>query len=394
MNALPSLSLSALRSVAVPADGVAVAEGATDGDEGENGAFQSFLELIGLMAAPAAALPDAAPAMAEAAPSAGGTGKNLPLPHLPQAKPIDAAFTIVLPGEIAATPLAETDGKGLPDALAAVVSGEMADEPVIAAAPRKALPADIPARMPTIVQPPSAAAMKPVALPEGSSPDRQPVEGENAETAQGERPAATPTVQRSETQATILTARSGGDMQVQLVAAPVHETKPIAVAAAPALPDRIDAFQGSQRLEELVQAIAHARESGHAGPVRATISHAEFGPLAVRLTREDSGMSAQIASSDAAFAPAAHAALRAAADANLFGQQRGEEQPRHHAAQDQQQAHSQTGSAQTGNQQGTGQGRSQPRPDAPHDAAREQPGRPDKREDRGEPKQRPSGLYA
>ena len=392
MNALPFISLSALRSVAAPADGAAVAEGGTDGDEGENGAFQPFLELIGLMAAPAAALPDAAPAIAEAAPAAGGTGKNLPLPLLPQAKPIDAAFTIVLTGERAATPLAETDGKGLPDALAAVVSGEMADEPVIAAAPRQALPADIPARMPTIVQPPSAAAVKPVALAEGSSPDRQPAEGENAETAQGERPAATPTIQRSETQATILTARSGGDMQVQLVAAPVHEAKPIAVAAA-ALPDRVDAFQGSQRLEELVQAIAHARESGHSGPVRATISHAEFGPLAVRLTREDSGMSAQIASSDAAFAPAAHAALRSA-DANLFGQQRGEEQPRHHAAQDQQQVHTQTGNAQTGNQQGTGQGRSQPRPDAPHDAAREQPGRPDKREGRGEPKQRPSGLYA
>ncbi|MAF28703.1 MAG: hypothetical protein CL820_00290 [Croceicoccus sp.] len=392
MNALPFISLSALRSVATPADGAAVAEGGTDGDEGENGAFQPFLELIGLMAAPAAALPDAAPAMAEAAPAAGGTGKNLPLPLLPQAKPIDSAFTIALPGEIAATPFSETDGKGLPDALAAVVSREMADKPVIAAAPRTALPTDIPARMAAAVQPGSAAAVKPFALPDGSSPDRQPAEGENAETAQGERPAATPTVQRSETQATILTARSGGDMQVQLVAAPVHEAKPVAVASA-ALPDRIDAFQGSQRLEELVQAIAHARESGHAGPVRATISHAEFGPLAVRLTREDSGMSAQIASSDAAFAPAAHAALRSA-DANLFGQQRGEEQPRHHAAQDQQQAHSQTGSAQTGNQQGTGQGRSQPRPDAPHDAAREQPGRPDKREDRGEPKQRPSGLYA
>lgn len=393
MNALPSISLSAIRSVAAPADGAAVAEGVTDGDEGENGAFQPFLELIGLMAAPAAALPDAAPAIAEAAPSAGGTGKNLPLPLLPQAKPIDAAFTTVLPRERAATPLTETDGKGLPDALAAVVSGEMADEPVTPVAPRKVLPADIPARMPTAVQPGSAAAVKPVALAEGSSPDRQPAEGENAETAQGERPAATPTIQRSETQATILTARSGGDMQVQLVAAPVHEAKPVAVASA-TLPDRIDAFQGSQRLEELVQAIAHARESGHAGPVRATISHAEFGPLAVRLTREDSGMSAQIASSDSAFAPAAHAALRAAADANLFGQQRGEEQPRHHAAQDQQQAHSQTGSAQTGNQQGTGQGRSPPRPDAPHDATREQPGRPGKREDRGEPKQRSSGLYA
>lgn len=393
MDALPFISISALRTVAAPADGVAVAEGAADGDEGENGAFQPFLELIGLMAAPVAALPDAAPAIAEAAPAAGKPGKNLPLPLLPQAKPIDAAFMIALPGEIAATPLTETDGKGLPHALAAVVSGELADEPVTPEVPRKALPADIPARMTAAVQPAAAAAVKSVALAEGSSPDMPPVERENAETAQGERPAATPTIQRSETQATILTARSGGDMQVQLVAAPVHEAKPIAVAAA-ALPDRVDAFQGSQRLEELVQAIAHARESGHSGPVRATISHAEFGPLAVRLTREDSGMSAQIASSDAAFVPAAHAALRAAADASLFGQQRGEDQPRHHAAQDQQQVHTQTGNAQTGNQQGTGQGRSQPRPDTPHDATREQPGRPDKREDRGEPKQRPSGLYA
>ena len=58
MNALPFISLSALRSVATPADGAAVAEGGTDGDEGENGAFQPFLELIGLMAAPAAALPE------------------------------------------------------------------------------------------------------------------------------------------------------------------------------------------------------------------------------------------------------------------------------------------------------------------------------------------------
>lgn len=393
MNALPFISLSALRSVAAPADGVAVAEGTTDGD-GENGAFQPFLELIGLMAAPASAFPDAAPAMAEAAASAGGTGKSLPLPLLPQAKPIDAAFTTVLPGEIAATPFTETDGKGLPDALAAVVSGEIADEPVTAATPRKALPAEMASRLHTAVQTGSAAAVKPVALAEGSSPDMPPVEGEKAETAQGKRPAAAPTVQRSETQATILTARSGGDMQVQLVAAPVHEAKPVAVASA-ALPDRIDAFQGSQRLEELVQAIAHARESGHAGPVRATISHAEFGPLAVRLTRGDSGMLAQIASSDAAFAPAAHAALRAAADANLFGQQRGEEQPRHQATpQEQQPAHSQTGNAQTGHQQGTGQGRSQPRSDAPYDTMREQPGGPGKREDRGEPRQRPSGLYA
>lgn len=146
----------------------------------------------------------------------------------------------------------------------------------------------------------------------------------------------------------------GADFQLQ-TAIPAGTERQLASTdplPAPAAP-RIEGFQGAERLDELVQAISHARETGSTQPVRATVSHGEFGLVALKLTQDDSGLTARLSSADASFAPAAQAAVRAMADSSSANANaRGDEHARQHpGAQDgtQQQA----ANAQ---QQGFGQG--------------------------------------
>ncbi|MBS7671335.1 hypothetical protein [Croceicoccus gelatinilyticus] len=125
------------------------------------------------------------------------------------------------------------------------------------------------------------------------------------------------------------------EMHLQLtVIAPAENRAPVAAAPAGHVPAEGAGMTSVERIGELVQAISRAHEeSGQ--PVKTTVQHAEFGVLAVRLSREDRGLMAQISSADAGFAPAAHSAVRAMAEPQAQTS-RGDEQARHHSgAQDQ-----------------------------------------------------------
>ena len=122
----------------------------------------------------------------------------------------------------------------------------------------------------------------------------------------------------AEGEATTSMPRTGAEMQSSFLAAS-------ATSPAPATPGPVskaaDVVQlgGTQRFEELVQAISTARDTNGAQPVKATLSHAEFGVVALRLSRDDSGISAVISSADPGFGNAAHSAVRALGDAGASG---------------------------------------------------------------------------
>lgn len=108
--------------------------------------------------------------------------------------------------------------------------------------------------------------------------------------------------------------RTGAEMQSSFLAA--SATSPVAATSGPAgKAAEVVQLGGTQRFEELVQAISNARETGSVQPVKATLSHAEFGVVALRLSRDDGGISAVISSADPGFGNAAHSAVRALGDA-------------------------------------------------------------------------------
>ncbi len=387
MNALPfQMPILPKMTVAV-GDCSLSAEGFTEeAGETENGENAAFSVLFDMMVVPPmAALPVAPVDGAETPLPVAGTGKILPppLPLLPEATvegDVTAASTV---------PLAVTrEGVAAPELLSRVV------EPEAAAGVGKQAKVDPVAEPATVSPTIRVVAAKPVAS--DTAPQQAPVLDVDTPAASEPEAAAladTPKRPEAAAPARIMTAQNGAEMQVQFPAPQVSDAKalPASTHATPPA-ERVDGFQGPQRLEELVQAIAHARETG-SQPVRATISHAEFGVLALKLTREDGGVSAQIASGDAAFAPAAHAAVRAASDAALAGQQRGDDQPRHHGAAPEQggaQAHSQAhGSAQAGGQTGSGQPRQHSRADLTSSSAH-----PDDSGELDRPQRRSTGLYA
>ena len=393
MNALPLFTLVSPKLAGPAGDGTVPAAAIMAGEaQAEGSETAEFSALLGILVVPPMiALPAADGGAPKATEQVAGTGKNLPavLPVLPEAAAKGDAALAGAAKAVRAVMALNIDA--MPEKLAAIVTpskpaAETADgmPPLDPAAPPPAALLPV-LRMAALKQ----GAIEPAALQE--MPITVAVEAE-PEAGPEANPAAPVDAHRAEAApaARIMLAQNGAEMQVQFLAPPSLDARVSAApAAAPA--DRIDAFQGSQRLEELVQAIAHARESGTAQPVRATISHAEFGMLALKLTREDGGVTAQIASGDASFAPAAHAAIRAAAEAGQ-GQPRGDEQARHHGAQPEQ-AQAQPGNsphAQSGSQQGFAANRQQPRADAQSDPAPQA-------EDRGEqdrPQGRSAGLYA
>lgn len=87
-----------------------------------------------------------------------------------------------------------------------------------------------------------------------------------------------------------------------------NPTAPTAPAAAPYSPST-DATT-VQSIEALVETVAQARENA-TGPVRATLSHAEFGLVGLALKHEDSELVASLSSADPAFARAVQAGLSA-----------------------------------------------------------------------------------
>ncbi|QNE04144.1 hypothetical protein [Croceicoccus marinus] len=402
MNALPLFTLVSPKIAGPAGDGTVPAAAIMAGEaQAEGSETAEFSALLGILVVPPMiallAADGAAPKPAE---PLAGTGKNLPaaLPVLPEAA---AKGDAALAGAAKAVPaVLALDIDAIPEKLAAIVTppkpaAETADRmpPLDPAAPPPAALLPV-LRMAAVKQdaiPPAALQAMPITVAVEAEPEAGP-EAKPAAPVDAHRAEAAPA-------ARIMLAQNGAEMQVQFLAPPSLDAR-VSAAPAPATApaDRIDAFQGSQRLEELVQAIAHARETGTAQPVRATISHAEFGMLALKLTREDGGVTAQIASGDASFAPAAHAAVRAVAEAGV-GQPRGDEQPRHHGAQPEQ-AQAQPGHsphAQSGSQQGFAANRQQPR-DAQSDPAAQAEDRSE--QDRaqgtsaGRAAGRSAGLYA
>lgn len=399
MNALPLFTLVSPKIAGPAGDGTVPAAAIMAGEaQAEGSETAEFSALLGILVVPPMiallAADGAAPKPAE---PLAGTGKNLPaaLPVLPEAAAKgDAALT----GAAKAVPaVLALDIDAIPEKLAAIVTppkpaAETADrmpplDPGAPPPPAALLPV---LRMAAVKQDaiePAALQAMPVTVAVEAEPEAEP-EANPAAPVDAHRAEAAPA-------ARIMLAQNGADMQVQFLAPPSLDARVSAAPAPAAAPaDRIDAFQGSHRLEELVQAIAHARETGTAQPVRATISHAEFGMLALKLTREDGGLTAQIASGDASFAPAAHAAIRAAAEAGM-GQPHGDEQARHHGAQPEQ-AQAQPGHsphAQSGSQQGFAANRQQPR-DAQSDPAAQAEDRSEQDRPQGRSAGRSAGLYA
>ncbi|WP_188713467.1 hypothetical protein [Croceicoccus mobilis] len=111
--------------------------------------------------------------------------------------------------------------------------------------------------------------------------------------------------------------------------APVAMTTPIAdPAPQPAAQfSAADGPMAAERLGALVEAIARARETS-GQPVRATIGHAEFGIVALRLSSEDHGLAATLSSADPDFARAvqAGAATRSGPDQAQSNAQQGQGQ--------------------------------------------------------------------
>ena len=396
MNALPLFTLVSPKIAVRAGDGTApaapvMAEG-EQAEDSENAQFSALFDM--LVVPPMIALPASNGSASKVTLPVAGTGKNLPvvLPVLPEAAAKSAA---ALPGASMAVPAVAAAS---PDAIAEDLAAILTAPKPAAETTGKLKPVD-PAAQPLAALLPTlrmAAAKQDVVEP--AAQQAIPIPAATEFEPEAEPAAVVDTPQRPEAAPAqrIMLAQNGAEMQVQFLSPPSLEAKASAAPAPVAAPaDRIDGFQGSQRLEELVQAIAHARETG-SQPVRATTSHAEFGMLALKLTREDGGVSAQIASGDAAFAPAAHAAVRAAAEAGLAGQQRGDDQPRHHgAAPDQAQgqssasAHAQS-QPQTGGERGLGGQRPQPRADTQSDPASQA----DDSRERDRPQGRSSGLYA
>lgn len=99
----------------------------------------------------------------------------------------------------------------------------------------------------------------------------------------------------------------------------------------------------AERFGELVEAIAQARETGSSHAIRATVSHAEFGVIALKLASDDSGVSAIMSSADADFAPA----VQASASAGRSGQEPGQSMAQQNPQQMTQQGFGQSNSGQS-----------------------------------------------
>lgn len=386
MNALTLFSLPAAKGTGLTVESIISGEGTESEENGGNAPFAALFDML-LVAQPVA-VPVAA-GDGDAAMSVAATGKNLPvLPVAETALPDIAApldpVTADPAQAVADLPFADSPFADLP--FADALPEDPASPRLVSQtgpAPRMPEPATVAAPLVKSLPAPAAPIVTAIqTVPDESDTTPAPIGARNTSPATelpegGEAPATSP--------AKILAARSGGEMQVQLTISQPVEAR--SAHASTVTIERADPFQGAQRLEELVQAIAHARETGSNQPVRATISHAEFGVLALRLSREDGGVTAQIASSDAGFAPAAQHAVRTAAEAGLPGQTRGEDQPRHQGTASEQQA--QSNSQSNSHSQGQ-QNRAAARSDARTDTASSAP-----EGETAEPTEhRASGLYA
>ncbi len=194
----------------------------------------------------------------------------------------------------------------------------------------------------------------------------------------------------SDGEAPAMTPRTGAEMQTSFLAANAASSSGNPLAAAHKLADA-GQIGGVQRFEELVQAISNAREAGTNQPVKATLSHAEFGVVALRLSRDDGGLSAVISSADPGFGQAAHAAVRTLGDANASGG-RNDEHARHsHGGADLggQNASQSSQQSSAGQEQRSQHAAKSER----HDAPRAAPS-PDKKGDTQSRASRDGGIYA
>jgi hypothetical protein len=389
MNALTLFSLPTAKGTGLTVESIISGEGIESEENGGNAPFAALFDML-LVAQPVA-VPVAA-GDEDAAMSVAATGKNLPVLPVAETALPDTAVPLDPVTADPAQPVPDLPFADLPFADA------LPEDPAPAKlasqtgpAPRMPEPATVAAPVIKTLPPPAAPIVTAVqTVPDGSDTTpapigtREPSPGTEL-TEAGEAPATSP--------AKILAARSGGEMQVQLTISQPVEAR--SALASTVTIERTDPFQGAQRLDELVQAIAHARETGSNQPVRATISHAEFGVLALRLSREDGGVTAQIVSSDAGFAPAAHHALRTAAETGLSGQNRGEDQPRHQGTASEQQAQSNSQSNAHSQGQSPGHSQAQHNRAAARSDARTDTASSTSEGEAAEPtEQRANGLYA
>lgn len=112
--------------------------------------------------------------------------------------------------------------------------------------------------------------------------------------------------------------------QAEAVATPAQ---PPVQAAAPAAAQPAAAPVPGVQLEQLVEALAQAREAGRGARGDMTVRHADFGLVAIRLEQDGLETRAQVSGRDPAFAPAIVAALAERSNAGFADTpQRGQDQ--------------------------------------------------------------------
>ncbi len=244
------------------------------------------------------------PVMAAEAEADTGTGNELPLEAQPTGNPLPLSLPEVLAPVVLAQPMAIT------------VAVNAAQSPMPFELLAQAQPAqEQPAHGRPVIYPPVMPLADPAHHPLAEETTKAPAPPNTQEGARlvAEMLALPP--RSSDGAATPIAVRDAP------AAAPLPSSA-FASASAPQL------APGAQ-LEQLVEALAQARETGKGARGDIAVRHAEFGLLAIRLEADSGETRAQITARDPGFAPAMVAALAERANAGSADQQP------HHRGQDQ-----------------------------------------------------------
>jgi hypothetical protein len=253
-------------------------------------------------------------------PLSSAEGPSLPFPNLlaallPAASAVPLSADIVVPG-----PVVGHTGTELPDA-AEPRGKRLPEEPGIPTDPVMPNAFIAPLVLPVVVtghQPLNDTA--PVRSPVPVLPKPSPV----AEVLRAELPVLQEgdADLRVESAATPVAAREGGAAatpelaplplraaEAMVQTAPAREPAPAPAPAPAQSPATVPLSAPGSQLEQLVEALAVAREAGKGARGDVTVRHAEFGLVAIRLEQVEGETRAQISGRDPGFAPAAIAAL-------------------------------------------------------------------------------------
>lgn len=231
--------------------------------------------------------------------------------------------------------LAGQPGNALPLALAVVLDPALIVPMVVAAPQPQAMPAEAAGElpvMPHLLHPagPGAHAL------EGSHPELDPAATAEPESQPGKNPVMAALMQVADLPVEQL-APAARAIEPGVIATPTRD------AAAPASPSpQGSAGSGAapapgSQIEQLVEALAVARQAGRDARGELALRHGEFGVVAIRLEQAEGETRAVLAGRDPGFAPAIVAALADRASAGFADQhqpshQRGSEQAGQQAA--------------------------------------------------------------